>query len=88
MFNIIFLKKIFFQSIIFILIPVFSYATEVTWGGVAFVDNKNSGTLYKNLSNIGLEKLDDWAHEAGYRGNFEEAVDRPWVAETRNFNGS
>ena len=64
MLNIVFFKKFFFQLIIFIIIPVFSYATEVTWGGVAFVDNKNTGTLYKNLSKIGIEKLDDWANEA------------------------
>ena len=64
MFHIRALKSFFFQSIIFILIPLSSYATEVTWGGVAFVDNKNSGTLYRNLSKIGIEKLDDWANEA------------------------
>ncbi len=58
------LKTYFFQLIILILIPVYSHATEVTWGGVAFVDNKNTGTLYKNLSNIGIEKLDKWANEA------------------------
>ena len=38
--------------------------TEVTWGGVAFVDNKNTGTLYKNLSKIGINKLDEWANKA------------------------
>ncbi len=54
-----------FKTLLFlILITPLCYATEVTWGGVAFVSNKNSDQLYKNLSKIGIEKLDLWANKA------------------------
>ena len=38
--------------------------TEVTWAGVAFVDDQNTNTLFKNLSKIGIGQLDNWANKA------------------------
>ncbi len=61
--------KLISLSLIKLIIVIFFYissalATEVTWGGVAFVDNNTITNLYPNLSKIGIKNLDNWAYNA------------------------
>ena len=60
----IYFKKFIKIHIFFIFFVPNATAVEVTWGGVAFVDNNNIESLYPNLSKIGINKLDDWAYNA------------------------
>tara|TARA_B100000035_G_C20575066_1_gene368562 strand:- start:13 stop:471 length:459 start_codon:yes stop_codon:yes gene_type:complete len=58
------LKNLSKSILFFIFLITNAIAVEVTWGGVAFVDNNNAESLYPNLSKIGINKLDDWAYNA------------------------
>ncbi len=58
------LKNLLKFAFLFIFFAPNAMAVEVTWGGVAFVDNNNSESLYPNLSKIGIKNLDNWAYNA------------------------
>ena len=58
------LKNLLKSVFLFIFFVPNAIAVEVTWGGVAFVDNNNSESLYPNLSKIGIKNLDNWAYNA------------------------
>ena len=77
------LKNLSKSILFFIFLITNAIAVEVTWGGVAFVDNNNVESLYPNLSKIGINKLDEWAYNALKKdgsirkfNNFEIKVNR------------
>lgn len=57
-------KNLFKLLTILFLFTFKSYATEVTWAGVAFVSDQNPAKLYPNLSQIGYKKLNAWAFKS------------------------